>query len=76
MSILSYIGKKIVRASNSYRSPSNSVGQVLACRSSGPGFETRLRHESFSPKQDSIAHSLSLSPSHCPDMSEILLKRI
>ena len=27
-------------------------------------------------KQGFIAHSHSLSPSHCPDMTEILLKRM
>ena len=30
----------------------------------------------FNHKQGSIAHSLSLSPAHCPDITEILLKRM
>ena len=29
----------------------------------------------FNSKRDSIAQNLSLSPFHCPDKSEILLKR-
>ena len=29
----------------------------------------------FNRKQGSIAHALSLSPSHCTDMTKIILKR-
>ena len=44
------------------------------------GFETcNLRHAGgknlSNPKQSSISHGLSISGSHCPDMTEILLTR-
>ena len=43
---------------------------MLACWSSGPWLSLRLRRESFKPKQGSFAHSLSLFPTHHPDMTE------
>ena len=42
----------------------------------GPEFEPCLRLNVLICKQGSIAHSLLLSPAHCPDITEILLKRM
>ena len=57
------------------RSPGSSVGLALAYWSSSAEFETRLRQNLFSCKWGSIAHSLSLSSAHCPDMTEILFEK-
>ena len=47
---------------------------ALAYRSSGPEFEPRRRRNLLNRKRRSIAHSLSLSSAHRPDMTEMLLK--
>ena len=39
-------------------------------------FDPRSRLNLLNHKQSSIAHSLTLSASHHPDMTEILLKRV
>ena len=41
----------------------------------GRGFEFRWRGNSFNRKRDNVAHSLSSSPSHCPDMTEMPLEK-
>ena len=58
------------------RSPGSSVGQALAYWSSGTEFEPRSRRNLLNCKRCSIAHSLSLSFAHRPDMTEILLKDV
>ena len=57
------------------RSPGSSVGSVQADASSGPRLEPRSRRNLLNYKWGSIAHSLSLSSTHRPDMTEILSKR-
>ena len=46
----------------------------MACYSSDPGFEFRWSGKLFNRNWDFIVHSLSLSPTHCSDTFEILLK--
>ena len=41
----------------------------------GRGFEFRWRGNSFNRKRDYVAHNLSSSPSHCPDMTEMPLEK-
>ena len=55
--------------------PQQSHGLSAAYWSSGCEFEPCLRKNLLNRKWGSIAHSISLSTSHCPDMTEILLKR-
>ena len=52
--------------------PGLTLFNVTACWRSIPAEGRNL----FSFKQGSIAHHLSLSPTHCLDMTEILLERI
>ena len=51
------------------------MGKALAYRSSGPDLDSYSRRNLLNRKRGSIAHSLSLSTSHRPDMTEILSKR-
>ena len=53
-----------------------SPGSSVAYWSSSPRFEPCLRPNLLNHKWGSIAHGLSLSDTHCPDMTEILLKRM
>ena len=52
---------------------SPSSGLSTGLRSSGHEFKPRLRRNLLNLKLGSIAHSLSLLTSYCPDMTEILL---
>ena len=61
--------------SYNYGGPDSSVGLAPAYVYSGPEFEPRSRRNRLNRKRGCVAHSFSLSPVHCPDMTEILLKR-
>ena len=62
-------------ALTSRRSPDNSVGYALAYWSSEPSSIPAWGENLLNRKRSSTAHSLSLSTSHRPDMTETLLKR-
>ena len=57
------------------RSPSSSMGLVLAYWSSCLKFKPRSRRNLLNCKRGSTAHSLLLSSTIHPDMTELLLKR-